>query len=61
MLTIGPLNDLPRVRHAFFTRRGGVSGGLYESLNCGFGSGDEPQNVAAVVECFKNNSDPFFI
>ncbi len=46
MLTIGPLNDLPRVRHAFFTRRGGVSGGLYESLNCGFGSGDEPQNVA---------------
>ena len=46
MLTIGPLNDLPRVRHAFFTRRGGVSGGLYDSLNCGFGSGDERQNVA---------------
>jgi hypothetical protein len=45
MLTIGPLNDLPRIRHAFFERTGGVSGGLYQSLNCGFGSGDEPANV----------------
>jgi YfiH family protein len=46
MLTIGPLNDLARVRHAFFTRQGGVSEGLYESLNCGFGSGDEWDKVA---------------
>ena len=45
MLTIGPLNDLPRIRHAFFERTGGVSGGLYRSLNCGFGSGDDPVNV----------------
>jgi YfiH family protein len=35
------------VRHAFFTRRGGVSEGLFGSLNCGFGSGDASQNVAA--------------
>jgi polyphenol oxidase len=35
------------IRHAFFTRRGGVSEGLFGSLNCGFGSGDEPQRVAA--------------
>ena len=46
MLTIGPLNDLPGVRHAFFTRNGGVSEGLYQSLNCGFGSGDSKENVA---------------
>ena len=46
MLTIGPLNDLPRVRHAFFTRRGGVSSGLYDSLNCGFGSDDDAAKVA---------------
>ncbi len=46
MLTIGPLNDLPRVRHAFFTRRGGVSEGFYESLNCGLGSGDDKDKVA---------------
>lgn len=34
------------VRHAFFSRRGGVSEGLYASLNCGFGSGDEADRVA---------------
>ena len=46
MLTIGPMNDLPGVRHAFFTRQGGVSDGLYDSLNCGFGSGDDSDKVA---------------
>ena len=46
MLTIGPMNDLPRIRHAFFERTGGVSVGLYTSLNCGFGSGDEADRVA---------------
>jgi YfiH family protein len=35
------------VRHAFFTRRGGVSHGAYTSLNCGFGSGDTRELVAA--------------
>jgi YfiH family protein len=33
------------VRHGFFTRQGGVSGGVYASLNCGPGSGDEAANV----------------
>ena len=46
MLSIGPLNDLPGIRHAFFERTGGVSEGLYTSLNCGFGSGDEADRVA---------------
>ncbi|MFW6027678.1 MAG: peptidoglycan editing factor PgeF [bacterium] len=35
------------VRHGFFGRRGGVSAGVYEDLNCGPGSGDDPQRVAA--------------
>jgi len=35
------------IRHAFFTREGGVSEGPFGSLNCGFGSGDAPQRVAA--------------
>ena len=35
------------IRHAFFTRRGGVSEGLFGSLNCGFGSGDASARVAA--------------
>jgi len=33
------------LRHGVFSRRGGVSDGLYESLNCGFGSSDNPANV----------------
>ncbi|MGE3783030.1 MAG: polyphenol oxidase family protein, partial [Alphaproteobacteria bacterium] len=36
----------PGIRHAFFTRRGGVSGGAFASLNCGFGSRDRPEAVA---------------
>ena len=30
-----------QIRHGFFTARGGVSTGVYESLNCGFGSQDD--------------------
>jgi polyphenol oxidase len=36
---------LPGIRHAFFTRHGGVSGGLYASLNGGIGSRDNPAHV----------------
>ena len=34
-----------RIRHGFFGRIGGVSEGLYSSLNCGYGSGDDPEAV----------------
>ena len=37
---------LPGVAHAFFTRQGGVSDGVYASLNGGVGSRDEAQAVA---------------
>ena len=40
------LAELPGVRHAFFTRQGGVSAGLFASLNVGRGSGDDPVAVA---------------
>lgn len=33
------------VPHAFTTRRGGVSEGIFESLNLGENRGDEPENV----------------
>src|SRR5258708_2188666 len=46
MISLGTLNDAAGVRHAFFTREGGVSAGIFASLNCGFGSGDAPANVA---------------
>ncbi|HEX3754773.1 MAG TPA: peptidoglycan editing factor PgeF [Rhizomicrobium sp.] len=37
---------LPGIAHGFFGRAGGVSQGVYESLNCGPGSRDDPQAVA---------------
>ena len=37
---------LSGLRHAFFTREGGVSGGLYASLNGGVGSHDDAGHVA---------------
>ena len=46
MISLAALNDAAGIRHAFFTREGGVSAGLYSSLNCGFGSGDAAEKVA---------------
>ena len=43
---IGPkLAALPGIAHGFFTRHGGVSEGIYASLNCGPGSQDDPAAV----------------
>lgn len=39
------LAALPGIRHGFFTRQGGVSDGLYASLNCGLGSHDGRERV----------------
>jgi YfiH family protein len=63
------LLDLPGVRHGFFTRRGGVSQGIYESLNVGLGSRDDPAAVqenrrragahfgaAGIVTCYQVHS-----
>lgn len=46
MLIEAPELALPGLRHAFFTREGGVSEGLYASLNGGLGSNDEAARVA---------------
>jgi len=40
------LSAIPGLRHTFFSRDGGVSGGIYASLNGGIGSNDDPGNVA---------------
>ncbi len=39
------LAALEGIRHAFFTRQGGVSGGIYASLNGGVGSADDREAV----------------
>ncbi|MFZ0605303.1 MAG: laccase domain-containing protein, partial [Roseiarcus sp.] len=43
-LTAGSLR-LPGLAHGFFTRVGGVSQGVYASLNVGVGSRDAPEAV----------------
>jgi polyphenol oxidase len=45
-LSAPALAKLAGIRHAFFTRRGGVSDGIYESLNGGTGSDDVPARIA---------------
>jgi polyphenol oxidase len=40
------LKEFAGIAHGFFTREGGSSTGLFSSLNCGFGSGDDLEAVA---------------
>lgn len=45
-LTSSLLSAVPGLRHSFFTREGGVSGGIYSALNGGLGSNDDQARVA---------------
>jgi YfiH family protein len=46
MIRSSALAHLPGIVHVFFTREGGVSEGIYASLNGGAGSDDDPARVA---------------
>tara|TARA_Y100000590_G_scaffold11773_1_gene14400 strand:+ start:6126 stop:6887 length:762 start_codon:yes stop_codon:yes gene_type:complete len=39
------LKNFQNIKHCFFSRKDGVSEGIYKSLNCGLGSNDEKENV----------------
>ena len=39
------LKKFNNINHCFFSKNGGVSQGIYSSLNCGLGSGDKKENV----------------
>ena len=56
------LTKFKKIRHGFFNQRGGVSKGIYKSLNCGFGSNDKIKDIRKNIEkvcqkigCNKNN------
>lgn len=61
MITATTLDALDRVAHGFFTRQGGVSTGIYDSLNIGLGSDDTRANVlenrARVAACLNLPAD----
>lgn len=50
------LDKLEGIQHGFFGSQGGVSSGVYQSLNCGFSSNDSTVNVGInrqrVASCF---------
>ena len=39
------LQQHKKIKHCFFSKKNGVSEGIYESLNCGIGSKDKQENV----------------
>ncbi len=45
-IAAGSLSTIKGIAHGFFTRKGGVSGSIYASLNVGFGSDDVADDVA---------------
>ncbi len=57
MITSKNLLKHKEISHAFFNRRGGVSKGIYESLNCGPGSNDKKNKVLKNLMIVKNKID----
>ena len=49
-LTFPVLDGAENVRHLFSTRKGGVSRGLYESMNLSFHRGDDAENVLEKIK-----------
>ena len=45
MIVSKKLSKLKEISHGFFDSKGGVSKGIYKSLNCGMGSGDKKKNI----------------
>ena len=48
------LQKFENIKHCFFSRKHGVSQGIYESLNCGLGSDDNKENVLKNLELVSN-------
>ena len=45
MIISKKLKQFKDIRHGFFNQKGGVSSGIYKSLNCGIGSLDNKKNI----------------
>ena len=50
------INKIPGLKSFFFTRKNGLSKGIYKSLNCGLGSNDKKKNCKKkYYDSFKKN------
>ena len=48
MIKSKKLVKFKNISHGFFNRKGGVSKGIYKSLNCGLGSDDKVKNIRKI-------------
>ena len=53
MLKSKKLSKYPQISHGFFNRNGGVSKGIYKSLNCGIGSKDNKNDIKKNLKIVK--------
>ena len=53
MIKSKKLSQIKELSHGFFNRSGGVSKGIYKSLNCGTGSLDSKIDVIKNIEIVK--------
>jgi len=51
------LQKFNNIKHGFFNNIGGVSAGIYKSLNCGIGSNDNKKNVIKNLEIVSKKID----
>tara|TARA_Y100001970_G_C14095775_1_gene782580 strand:+ start:426 stop:1178 length:753 start_codon:yes stop_codon:yes gene_type:complete len=54
MISSKKLIKYKSIKHAFFNKKGGVSKGIYKSLNCGMGSKDKKINVFRNLKIVSN-------
>ena len=54
MITSKKLLKQKKINHGFFNNRGGISDGIYRSLNCGLGSRDKKNKVRKNLEIVKD-------
>ena len=54
MLNSKKLSKFSEISHGFFNKNGGVSEGIYKSLNCGIGSKDKKTNIKKNLNIVKS-------
>ena len=54
MIKSKKLSVFKNIEHAFFSRLGGKSTGIFKSLNCGLGSSDNKKNILKNLETVSN-------
>ena len=66
MIKSKKLSKLNEISHGFFNKKGGVSKGIYKSLNCGIGSNDKKTDIKKNLNIVKSKlgfkkKDIFFV